>query len=158
MSPKPTYIPVPSDSTAGVLEDAWHASGNAGPDWYIVDDFFRKQGNIKRINDADENGRVFWLTAGETCKTWNGVERVLEWLVKNDVKRSDGIAVVGGGTVLDTGLFAASIYQREKKKPTGAHPPCVRTRGAELQLGSLSPSPAVWARGQGSGVACGALR
>jgi 3-dehydroquinate synthase len=116
MNPKPTFISVPSDSTAGVLEDAWQANGQAGPDWYIVDDFFRKQGNIKRINDADENGQVYWLTAGEKCKTWNGVERVLEWLVKNDVKRSDGIAVVGGGTVLDTGLFAASIYQRGTQK------------------------------------------
>ena len=116
MNPKSTFISVPSDSTSGVLEDAWQANGQAGPDWYIVDDFFQNNGNIKRINDAAENRRVYWLTAGETCKTWNGVERVLEWLVKNDVKRSDSLAVVGGGTVLDTGLFAASIYQRGIQK------------------------------------------
>ena len=116
MNPQPTFISVPSDSPARVLEDAWQANGQAGPDWYIVDDFFQKNEIIKRINDADENGRVYWLTAGETCKTWIGVERVLEWLVKNDVKRSDSLAVVGGGTVLDTGLFAASIYQRGIQK------------------------------------------
>lgn len=116
MNQKPKYISVSIDSTGGLLEDAWQANRQAGPDWYIVDDFFQKQGNIKRINDADENGRVYWLTAGETCKTWNGVERVLEWLVQNDVKRSETIAILGGGTVLDTGLFAASIYQRGIQK------------------------------------------
>ena len=116
MNQKPTSFSVPSDSKEGVLENAWQANGQAGPDWYIVDDFFRAQGSIKRINDADEKGLVYWLAAGEKSKTWNGVERVLEWLVKNDVKRSDSIAVVGGGTVLDTGLFAASVYQRGVQK------------------------------------------
>lgn len=116
MNPKSTFISIPSDSTSGVLEDTWQANGHAGPDWYIVDDFFRKEGNIKRINEADDNGQVYWLTAGEKSKTWNGVERVLKWLVKNDAKRSDSLAVMGGGTVLDMGLFAASIYQRGIQK------------------------------------------
>ena len=112
MNQKPTYISVPSDTTAGVFEDAWQALGQAPPKWYIVDDFFNEKGNIERINDADNQGRVYWLSAGEKSKTWNEVERMLEWLVHNDVKRSESIAVVGGGTILDIGLFAASIYQR----------------------------------------------
>ena len=116
MNQKPTYISVPSDATAGVFEDAWQAYGRATPDWYIIDDFFKNQGNIKRVNDADEIGRVYWINAGEKSKTWNEVERVLKWLVHNDVKRSESLAVMGGGTVLDTGLFAASIYQRGIQK------------------------------------------
>lgn len=116
MNQKPTYISVPSDSTAGVFEDAWQAFGHAPPEWYVVDDFFRNEGNIKRINDADREGHVYWLAAGEKSKTWHEVERLLEWLVNKDVKRSESLAVVGGGTVLDTGLFAASIYQRGVQK------------------------------------------
>lgn len=116
MNLKSTYISVHSDATAGVFEDAWQAYGQAAPDWYIVDDFFKKHGNIKRVNDADHRGYVYWLAAGEKSKTWNEVERVLEWLVHKDVKRSERIAVVGGGTVLDIGLFAASIYQRGVQK------------------------------------------
>ena len=107
---------MPSDSTGGILEDAWQVHGHAGSDWYIVDDFFQKKDNIRRISEANKKGRVYWLKAGEKCKTWNGVERILEWLVKNGVKRSESLAVVGGGTVLDTGLFAASIYQRGIQK------------------------------------------
>jgi 3-dehydroquinate synthetase len=116
MNSKPKYISVHSDSKAGVFEDAWQANEQAAPDWYIVDTFFKKQGDIKRVRDADKKGRVYWLAAGEKSKTWNGVERVLEWLVHNRVKRSESLAVIGGGTVLDTGLFVASIYQRGIRK------------------------------------------
>ena len=116
MNQKPTYISVPSDSTEGVFEDGWQAIGHPPPEWYVVDDFFRNEGNIKRINDADREGHVYWLAAGEKSKTWHEVERLLEWLVNKDVKRSESLAVVGGGTVLDTGLFAASIYQRGIQK------------------------------------------
>lgn len=116
MSDKPIYISVPSSATDGVFEDACQANGQAVPDWYIVDDFFKKNGTINHVNDADEKGRVYWLSAGEKSKTWNEVERVLEWLVHNDVKRNESLAVVGGGTVLDMGLFAASIYQRGTQK------------------------------------------
>ena len=82
------------------------------PKWYIVDNYF--QGSIA-FNDHlihTEGGHVYWLQAGEASKNWNHIERIIEWMISTGLSRHDKVAVIGGGTVLDVGLFAASIFQR----------------------------------------------
>ena len=116
MHPKPTYLSIPAESTKGAFEDAWHTAEQSPPDWYIVDGFFQKSNNIPWIQDVHDQGRVYWLEAGELSKTLAEVENILTWLTQNNANRQQSIAVIGGGTVLDTGLFAASIYQRGVQK------------------------------------------
>ncbi len=81
-----------------------------------MDVFFQKNPSIDWILDVDQQGRVYWLQAGESSKALAEVENVIEWLIQKDAKRNESIAVIGGGTVLDVGLFAASIYQRGVQK------------------------------------------
>ena len=116
MHPKPTYISIPAESTKGAFEDAWHTVDQAPPDWYIVDDFFQNNNNIPWIEEVHAQGRVYWLKAGELSKTLAEVENILAWLTQNNANRQQSVAVIGGGTVLDAGLFAASLYQRGVQK------------------------------------------
>ena len=116
LSQKPTYISLASGPTEDLFQAGLKTSGSTLPDWYIVDDFFQKNQAIEWLSDAVEQGRVFWLPAGEASKSLVCAEKVLKWLVKSGAKRNESIAVVGGGTVLDLGLFVASIYQRGMQK------------------------------------------
>ena len=85
--------------------DAWHTADQAPPDWYIVDDFFQNNNNIPWIEEVHAQGRVYWLKAGELSKTLAEVENILAWLTQNKANRQQSVAVIGGGTVLDAGLF-----------------------------------------------------
>ena len=112
MNLKPLYITVPFESKDGIFQPGIEAPGRTKPDWCIADKFFKENPTINWVSSAAEKKRVFWLQAGEQSKCLTQVEQVLKWLVKNGAHRGQSIAVVGGGTVLDIGLFAASIYQR----------------------------------------------
>ena len=116
MHPKTTYISISAGSTKGAFEDAWHTTEQALPDWYIVDEFFQNNNNIPWVEDVHAQGRVYWLKAGELSKRLTEVENILTWLTQNNANRQQSVAVIGGGTVLDAGLFAASIYQRGMQK------------------------------------------
>ena len=116
LSQKPTYITVPSESTGGLIEAGLEAVKRPQPHWYIVDKFFQQDQPIDWVSDAANEGRVFWLQAGEASKSLACTEKVLDWLVKRGAKRDEIVGVIGGGSVLDLGLFAASIYQRGLEK------------------------------------------
>ncbi|HVT34157.1 MAG TPA: 3-dehydroquinate synthase [Nevskiaceae bacterium] len=52
------------------------------------------------------------LPAGETQKTWNNAEHVLDWLLAARLPRDGMLAALGGGVIGDLAGFCAAIYQR----------------------------------------------
>jgi len=59
-----------------------------------------------------ESSQAFVLPAGETQKSWNNAERVLDWLLAANLPRDAAIVALGGGVVGDLTGFCAAIYQR----------------------------------------------
>lgn len=116
LSQKSIYITVPSEPNEGLFQAGFKTCQRALPDWYIADDFFKENQPIKWLSDAAKNDRVLWLPAGESSKSLASAEKVLQWLAEHGAKRNESIAVIGGGTVLDLGLFVASVYQRGVQK------------------------------------------
>ncbi|MBF8791653.1 iron-containing alcohol dehydrogenase [Pseudomonas monteilii] len=56
---------------------------------------------------------VLHVEGGEQVKNFDEVVRILDWLDRGGfVRRSDVVVLVGGGSVLDLGSFASSIYRR----------------------------------------------
>lgn len=55
-----------------------------------------------------------WLTleAGEGTKSWAVLERVLDWLLAEEVERGDHVLALGGGVIGDLTGFAAAILKR----------------------------------------------
>ena len=52
------------------------------------------------------------LKGGEATKSYDGLQRTLDWLLDNKVDRQSVVMVVGGGVIGDLGGFAASIVMR----------------------------------------------
>lgn len=52
------------------------------------------------------------MEAGEQSKSLLEVEKIWGWLISMNARRTESIAIIGGGTILDAGAFAASCYQR----------------------------------------------
>ncbi len=52
------------------------------------------------------------LPAGETQKTMASAERVLDWMLQEQLGRDAVLAALGGGVIGDLGGFCAAIYQR----------------------------------------------
>ena len=52
------------------------------------------------------------LPAGETQKTWDNAERVLDWLLAANLPRDAALVALGGGVIGDLTGFCAAIYQR----------------------------------------------
>ena len=55
---------------------------------------------------------VFTLPAGEGSKSWEQLQAITAWLLKNHVERADHIIALGGGVVGDITGFAASLVKR----------------------------------------------
>ena len=89
---------------------AWTAK--SPPKWLIVDNFFRGKEAYDEAWPRSRGGDTLWVEAGEELKSLGAVEQALSWLSERGATRSDSIAVIGGGTVLDYGLFVAAIFQR----------------------------------------------
>ncbi|MEO6152744.1 MAG: 3-dehydroquinate synthase [Croceibacterium sp.] len=55
-----------------------------------------------------------WLTLepGEGAKSWAGLERVMDWLLAQEVERGDHVLALGGGVIGDLTGFAAAILKR----------------------------------------------
>lgn len=56
--------------------------------------------------------KIFIIEATENFKTLAGVTKILEFLDKNALTKSDQLIIVGGGVVQEAGAFAAAIYKR----------------------------------------------
>jgi 3-dehydroquinate synthase len=52
------------------------------------------------------------LPAGEASKSIPVACHLLDWLAHSDIRRRDVIVAVGGGVIIDTGGWVASIYMR----------------------------------------------
>ena len=55
---------------------------------------------------------IMSIAGGERSKSWGGLEKVLSWLLDNDVDRQSVLFAVGGGVVGDLGGFAAATVLR----------------------------------------------
>lgn len=55
---------------------------------------------------------VLTLPAGESTKSWQGLERTVEWLLESRVERRDAVIALGGGVIGDLTGFAAAILRR----------------------------------------------
>ena len=64
------------------------------------------------IEDAGFQVAVFDFLEGEERKNLTTVQKAYEFLVKQDLTRSDGIVALGGGVVGDLAGFVASTYMR----------------------------------------------
>lgn len=52
------------------------------------------------------------LDAGEGTKSWANLEKVIDWLLAQEVERGDHIIALGGGVIGDLTGFAAAIVKR----------------------------------------------
>lgn len=52
------------------------------------------------------------LTPGEGAKSWAVLERVMDWLLAEEVERGDHVLALGGGVIGDLTGFAAAILKR----------------------------------------------
>ncbi len=52
------------------------------------------------------------VAPGEGAKTWDGLGRVVDWLLERRVERDDLVLALGGGVVGDLAGFAAAILRR----------------------------------------------
>ena len=56
--------------------------------------------------------RWFILPAGESTKSWASLEKLVDWLLAEEVERGDHIMALGGGVIGDLTGFAAAIVKR----------------------------------------------
>jgi 3-dehydroquinate synthase len=61
---------------------------------------------------AGHEPRWLVLEPGEGAKNWQGLERVTDWLLEEEVERGDHILALGGGVIGDLTGFAAAILKR----------------------------------------------
>ena len=61
---------------------------------------------------AGHEPRWLVLDPGEAAKSWQGLERVTDWLLEEEVERGDHILALGGGVIGDLTGFAAAILKR----------------------------------------------
>ncbi|MES2699867.1 MAG: 3-dehydroquinate synthase [Pseudomonadota bacterium] len=54
----------------------------------------------------------FVLPAGEATKSWGNLEKLVDWLLAEEVERGDHIIALGGGVIGDLTGFAASVVKR----------------------------------------------
>ena len=64
------------------------------------------------LADAGVEHAVLTLAAGESTKSWQGLERTVEWLLESRVERRDVVIALGGGVIGDLAGFAAAILRR----------------------------------------------
>lgn len=64
------------------------------------------------LSAAGHEPRWLVLDPGEGAKSWQGLERVTDWLLEEEVERGDHIVALGGGVIGDLTGFAAAILKR----------------------------------------------
>lgn len=58
------------------------------------------------------DSKALGLKGGESTKSYDGLEKTLDWLLDNKVDRQSFVIAVGGGVIGDLAGFAASIVMR----------------------------------------------
>ncbi len=69
--------------------------------------------NVSNLyNDLNSLGKSYIFTSNETQKSFISVSKILKFFINNNISRQSTVVAVGGGTLLDTVGFSASIYKR----------------------------------------------
>jgi len=66
----------------------------------------------KSLSDKAGHIEVLDIEGGEGAKTYEGLQKVLSWLLTNKVDRQSVFIALGGGVIGDVGGFAASVVLR----------------------------------------------
>ena len=66
----------------------------------------------RSLQDAGYETRWHELPPGEGAKSWNQLEKLIDWLLELGIGRKDRIVAFGGGVTGDLTGFAASILKR----------------------------------------------
>ncbi|ANU08200.1 3-dehydroquinate synthase [Paraurantiacibacter namhicola] len=61
---------------------------------------------------AGKQPRWLVLDPGESAKSWQGLQRVTDWLLAEEVERGDHVLALGGGVIGDLVGFACSMLKR----------------------------------------------
>ncbi|WP_164114931.1 3-dehydroquinate synthase [Sphingorhabdus sp. Alg239-R122] len=64
------------------------------------------------LSAAGVNAEVFILPAGEASKSWQNLEAICDWLIREGTERADHIVALGGGVIGDIAGFASAIVKR----------------------------------------------
>ena len=64
------------------------------------------------LTSAGFEPRFLLLEPGEGAKSWAVLERLMDWLLAEEVERGDHILALGGGVIGDLTGFAAAILKR----------------------------------------------
>ena len=64
------------------------------------------------LTSLDVDISVLSLPPGESTKSWQYIEKTVEWLLAEHIERDDVIIALGGGVIGDLVGFAASILRR----------------------------------------------
>ncbi len=67
---------------------------------------------LDQISDLRIIPHLLLIEPGETAKSWNNLEKVLQWLSDLEFDRSDYVIAFGGGVVGDLVSLAASLFRR----------------------------------------------
>jgi 3-dehydroquinate synthase len=78
-------------------------------DIFVIDDYIYDQYYRDRYIEDNE---VFIVEATEEAKTLDGVEKLLDFMIKNEFRKNNRLFAVGGGVIQDLVSFTASIYSR----------------------------------------------
>ncbi len=65
-----------------------------------------------RAGLGDVEMAVLALPPGEATKSWDALQRTVEWLLAEKIERRDIMIALGGGVIGDLGGFAAAILRR----------------------------------------------
>ncbi len=64
------------------------------------------------LTEAGHEPRFLVLEPGESSKSWASLEKVMDWLLAQEVERGDHVLALGGGVIGDLTGFAAAILKR----------------------------------------------
>lgn len=64
------------------------------------------------LRDGGIESDALELPAGEATKSWQYLERTVEWLLAAKVERNDVVVALGGGVIGDLAGFAAAVLRR----------------------------------------------
>ena len=68
--------------------------------------------DLKSILDKHISLKTYLIDEGESSKSWESIETLLDFLLEQELERGDCILALGGGVIGDLIGFAASIYKR----------------------------------------------
>ena len=66
----------------------------------------------KSLSEAGVTSSALALPPGEATKSWDSLQKTVEWLLAEKIERRDVVIALGGGVIGDLAGFAAAILRR----------------------------------------------